>query len=127
MDAARARPRQPPVEDDVELRVRQQMDPLMMAELGGPRPREDIERAHAKSLALAAEGNCWPLKVFPEGATSPAGDVTVFESSYDGETIYEIGWMILPQFHPRMALVGWAITRYEPATVLPLLRGGSTV
>src|SRR6266702_2396171 len=80
-------------EDDVELRVRQQTDPRMMAELGGPRPREDIERAHAKSLALAAEGKCWPLKVFPEGSTSPAGEVTVSQSSHDGEAIYEIGWI----------------------------------
>ncbi len=88
-------------EDDVELRVRQQTDPRMMAELGGPRPREDIERAHAKSLALAAEGKCWPLKVFPEGSTSPAGEVTVSQSSHDGEAIYEIGWMILPEFQNR--------------------------
>jgi hypothetical protein len=57
--------------EDVELRVRQQTDPQMMAELGGPRPREDIERAHAKSLALAAAGRCWPLKIVSDGATSP--------------------------------------------------------
>jgi RimJ/RimL family protein N-acetyltransferase len=88
-------------EDDVELRVRQETDPLLMAELGGPRPRGDIERAHARSLALAAEGKCWPLKVFPEGSTSPAGEVSVFASSHDGETIYEIGWMILPEFQNR--------------------------
>jgi RimJ/RimL family protein N-acetyltransferase len=88
-------------EEDVELRVRQETDPQMMAELGGPRPREAIERAHAKSLALAAEGRCWPLKVVPDGSTSPAGEVAVFESSHEDETIYEIGWMILPQFQNR--------------------------
>ena len=44
-------------EEDVELRVRLETDPQMMAELGGPRPREAIERAHAKSLGLAAEGS----------------------------------------------------------------------
>src|SRR5919197_4065408 len=88
-------------EEDVELRVRQETDPQMMAELGGPRSREAIERAHAKSLAMAAEGRCWPLKVVPDGAASPAGGVTVFESSYEDETIYEIGWMILPKFQNR--------------------------
>lgn len=87
--------------EDVELRVRQQTDPQMMAELGGPRPREAIERAHAKSLALAAEGRCWPLKVVLDGATSPAGVVDVFESSHEDETFYEIGWMILPEFQNR--------------------------
>jgi hypothetical protein len=87
--------------EDVELRVRQQTDPQMMAELGGPRPREAIERAHARSLALAAEGRCWPLKVVLDGAASPAGVVDVFESSHGGETFYEIGWMILPEFQGR--------------------------
>ena len=88
-------------EEDVELRVRQETDPQTMAELGGPRPREAIERAHAKSLALAAEGRCWPLKVVPNGSASAAGFVDVFESSHEGETIYEIGWMVLPEFQGR--------------------------
>ncbi len=88
-------------EEDVELRIREETDPGMMAELGGPRSREDIERAHARSLALAAEGECWPLKVIPDGSTSPAGEVAIFPSSHDGETVYEIGWMILPEFQNR--------------------------
>jgi RimJ/RimL family protein N-acetyltransferase len=87
--------------EDVELRVRGETDPRMMTELGGPRPREDIERAHAKSLALAAEGKCWPLKVIPDGSTSPAGTVMVWETTHEGETIYEIGWTILPEFQNR--------------------------
>lgn len=84
--------------EDVELRLRTQTDPVMMAELGGPRPREAIERAHAKSLAMAAAGRCWPLKVILNGSAWPAGVVDIFESSHEGETIYEIGWMILPEF-----------------------------
>jgi RimJ/RimL family protein N-acetyltransferase len=71
------------------------------AGLGGPRLREAIERAHVKSLALAAEGRCWPLKIIPDGGTSPAGGVDVFESSHEDEAIYEIGWMILPEFQNR--------------------------
>ena len=88
-------------EEDVELRIRQETDPQMMAGLGGPRPREDIERAHAKSLVLAAAGKCWPLKVIPEGSTSPAGGVVVWETSHEGQRIYEMGWMILPEFQNR--------------------------
>jgi RimJ/RimL family protein N-acetyltransferase len=85
----------------VELRIRQETDPRMMGELGGPRPVEDIERAHAKSLEQAARGKGWPLKVFPDGFTHPAGTVMVWESSHDGETIVEIGWTILPEFQKR--------------------------
>lgn len=84
--------------EDVELRIQAETDPRMMAELGGPRPREDIERAHAKSLVMAAEGRCWPLKVIPDGSTSPAGTVMIWETTHEGETIYEIGWTILPEF-----------------------------
>ena len=87
--------------EDVGLRVRLETDPQVMAELGGPRLREAIERVHAKSLALAAEGRCWPLKIIPDGGTSPAGGVDVFESSHEHEVIYEIGWMILPGFQNR--------------------------
>jgi RimJ/RimL family protein N-acetyltransferase len=87
--------------NDLELRIREETDPRMMLELGGPRAIEDIERAHARSLVLAAEGECWPLKVIPDGSTSAAGGVAIFPSSHDGEEIYEIGWMILPEFQNR--------------------------
>lgn len=87
--------------EDVGLRLRTETDPVMMAELGGPRPPEDIERTHAKALAMAAEGRCWPLKAIPEGSASAAGWVAVFESSHEGETVYEIGWMVLPEFQNR--------------------------
>jgi RimJ/RimL family protein N-acetyltransferase len=87
--------------NDLELRIREETDPRMMAELGGPRAREDIERAHQRSLVLAAEGECWPLKVIPDGSTSAAGGVAIFPSSHDGEEIYEIGWMTLPEFQNR--------------------------
>jgi RimJ/RimL family protein N-acetyltransferase len=39
--------------------------------------------------------------VIPDGSTSVAGWVAIFESSHDGETIYEIGWMVLPEFQNR--------------------------
>jgi RimJ/RimL family protein N-acetyltransferase len=87
--------------DDVELRLRTETDPVMMAELGGPRPPEDIERTHAKALDLAAEGRCWPLKVIPEGSASAAGWLGIFESSHEGEMVYEIGWMVVPEFQNR--------------------------
>jgi RimJ/RimL family protein N-acetyltransferase len=86
---------------DVELKIRQETDPQMMAELGGPRTREEIQRAHTKSLVLAAAGECWPLKVIPDGSMFAAGSVAIFPSSHGGESIYEIGWMILPECQGR--------------------------
>lgn len=87
--------------EDVELRLRMETDPEMMAELGGPRPPEAIARAHAQSLVMAAQGTCWPLKVIPEGSAVAAGGVAVFPSTHDGESIYEIGWMIMTEFQGR--------------------------
>jgi RimJ/RimL family protein N-acetyltransferase len=88
-------------QEDVELRIRMETDPRVMGELGGPRPTEGVERAHARSLELAAEGKCWPLKVIPDGSSTPAGGVDVFPSPHEGEEIFEIGWMILPEFQNR--------------------------
>ena len=39
--------------------------------------------------------------MIPDGSASAAGSVAVFESSHEGETIYEIGWMVLPEFQNR--------------------------
>ncbi len=88
-------------EADLELRVRLETDPSVMTELGGPRRQADIARAHAGALALAAAGECWPLKVIPDGSTSAAGWVTIFPSTRDGEPIYEMGWMVLPELQGR--------------------------
>ncbi|MEA2637809.1 MAG: hypothetical protein QOE18_866 [Chloroflexota bacterium] len=87
--------------NDLELRILEETDPRMMSELGGPRPIADIERAHARSIVLAAEGECWPLKVIPDGSSSAAGSVSIFPSSHGGEEIYEVGWMILTEFQNR--------------------------
>jgi RimJ/RimL family protein N-acetyltransferase len=43
---------------------------------------------------LAAQDN-------PGRRIVPAGGVDVFESSHDDAAIYEIGWMILPEFQNR--------------------------
>jgi RimJ/RimL family protein N-acetyltransferase len=88
-------------EQDLGLRVRMQTDPEVMAELGGPRAVEDIRQALSNSLVSAAEGETWPLKIVFESSAASAGTVDVFPSSHDGESIYEIGWMILPECQGR--------------------------
>ena len=94
---------------DVEIRIRSETDPVMMAELGGPRPVADIERAHERSLDVAAEGKSWPLKVILEDSRV-AGSVIVFPNSHDGENLFEIGWMVFPAFQNR-GVAGEAVRR----------------
>ena len=83
---------------DVGIRVRAETDPAMMAELGGPRPVADIERAHERSLALAAIGRSWPFKVVLGDDNCIAGSVIVFPNRHESGDLVEIGWMIFPEF-----------------------------
>jgi RimJ/RimL family protein N-acetyltransferase len=88
-------------DEDLELRIRMETDPRMMVELGGPRPIDGIRRAHERALVLAAEGTCWPLKVIPDGSSTAAGWIALFPSTHEGDDIFEMGWMIVPEFQNR--------------------------
>ena len=88
---------------DVSAYVRMRCDPVMMAELGGPLPREGIEEKVARDVQAAAAGDAWIKMIIPgEAAREVAGSVSLW--SHDGaggEPITEIGWMVLPEFQGR--------------------------
>lgn len=44
---------------DVDAYVRMRCDPVMMAELGGPMPREGIEDKVARDVGAVAAGSDW--------------------------------------------------------------------
>lgn len=51
----------------------------------------------------------WYFKIIPDGAPdTPAGSVCVWEHTWNGESINEIGWMVLPAFQGR-GLAGEAV------------------
>ena len=88
-------------DDDLALSIALESDPEVMAELGGPRPRESIERAHGRRIAGAlADGGLW-LKILPDGSTDAAGALGVWRSKWREEEVWEVGWMLLPRFHGR--------------------------
>jgi len=76
----------------------------MMAELGGPLPREGIEEKVARDVQAAAAGDAW-IKMIVPGEAAPevvAGSVALWSHDEDdGEPITEIGWMVLPEFQGR--------------------------
>ncbi|MEU4113175.1 GNAT family N-acetyltransferase [Kitasatospora sp. NPDC028055] len=110
---------------DVEAYVRMRCDEAMMAELGGPLPREQVEARLRKDLRLVAEDSAWIKVIVPDaagidaatadtdgadGATADtdgadggeaAGVVTLWQDEEDGVTVSEIGWMVLPGFQGR--------------------------
>lgn len=88
---------------DVDAYVRMRCDPVMMAELGGPRPREGIEEKVRRDVQDTASGASWIKMIIPgEGTPDPvAGTVTLWSHDVDGEVLSEIGWMVLPDFQGR--------------------------
>jgi RimJ/RimL family protein N-acetyltransferase len=88
---------------DVDAYVRMRCDPVMMAELGGPLPREGIEDKVARDVRAAAAGSDWIKMIVPDeaGPDVVAGNVVLWSHDEDGEPVSEIGWMVLPEFQGR--------------------------
>ena len=74
-------------------------DPAMMAELGGPLRSEELWTKLQRDVADAQADTVWVLVIVPdEVAGAAAGTVSVWDHEWHGETISEIGWMVLPKF-----------------------------
>ena len=89
---------------DVGAYVRMRCDPVMMAELGGPMPREGITEEVARNVAAAAADKAWIKMIIPGAAARDvvAGQVALWSHDEEGGApITEIGWMVLPEFQGR--------------------------
>ena len=77
-------------------------DPAMMEHLGGPLPREGLAEKLKRDVASTEAGETWVLVIVPEeDPGSPAGTVAIWDHVWDGRSITEIGWMVLPAFQGR--------------------------
>lgn len=85
---------------DVDAYVRMRCDPAMMAELGGPSPREGIEAKVRRDVQEAASDIAWIKMIVPSDDEPDvvAGTVTLWSHDAEGEPLSEIGWMVLPEF-----------------------------
>ncbi|MQS13471.1 GNAT family N-acetyltransferase [Streptomyces kaniharaensis] len=107
-------------ESDAEAYVRMRCDPVMMAELGGPLPKERVVERLRNEVREAAEDRSWiRMIVVPDGAgpgEAVAGGIALWSheshesresresrgSNEDGgAAISEIGWMVLPEYQGR--------------------------
>ena len=70
-----------------------------MAELGGSRPVESIEKVHPKRISPHADGGMF--NIVPDGESEPAGSIGVWWGEWQDTELWELGWMLLPQFHGR--------------------------
>ncbi|WP_406458513.1 GNAT family N-acetyltransferase [Streptomyces sp. NBC_01622] len=89
--------------DDVDAYIQMRCDPVMMADLGGPLPRELQPDKTRRDAAEAAADICWIKMIIPDPDTPAvvAGSVTIWSHSSDEGPVSEIGWMVLPQFQGR--------------------------
>lgn len=84
---------------DLGFSVEIETDPVVMAELGGPRSVGAIERVHPKRVIADPADGLWQKIVTDEG--EDAGQIGVWRSEHAGEEVWEAGWMLLARFHGR--------------------------
>jgi RimJ/RimL family protein N-acetyltransferase len=88
--------------DDLPLYESIHCDPRMMAHLGGAWPKEQMPQKLRNNVASVEAGTAWIFKIIAdENSVCAAGSVCIWENSWRGERINEIGWMILPPFQGR--------------------------
>ncbi|MFF8600816.1 GNAT family N-acetyltransferase [Streptomyces sp. NPDC015232] len=77
--------------------------PELMDHLGGPETEEQLvarQRRYVELSAAADRPGCvFRVEVLPEGRA--AGSIGFWETSWEGEPVYETGWTVLPGFQGR--------------------------
>lgn len=85
--------------DDLPLYEGLLTDPRIMAELGGPLPRDGLDRKLQGIVDEVQAGKIWFFKILMNGDS--AGTVCVWDHEWNGPTINEIGWMVSTDFQGR--------------------------
>lgn len=93
--------------EDQRLYERIYTDPRMWVELGGVL-EQDMAAKFERDLASVQADRHWVLVIVADDG-SAAGTVSLWDHDWDGQTIDEIGWMVLPE-HQGRGLASAAVT-----------------
>jgi len=74
--------------------------PEMTTYLGGPESAEKLAERQAKFERLADSGSGRMFKVVDSTTNEPVGSVGYWDKTWRDE-VYEIGWMVMPEFQGR--------------------------
>ncbi|MDG4791612.1 GNAT family N-acetyltransferase [Micromonospora sp. WMMD1102] len=87
-------------EDDLDL-LRRINTPEMKRHLGGPETERQLLARHERYVRSGGTGPGCMFRVvaLPDG--TPVGNVGYWERVWHGETVYEMGWNILPAYQGR--------------------------
>jgi len=88
-------------EDDLPLLRKTLGDPEMTRHLGGPESEEKLVERHRRFERLAASGTGHMFRIVDDETGESVGSVGYWQRDWRGEEIYEIGWMVVPQFQGR--------------------------
>lgn len=88
-------------DDDLPLLMRLMGDPAMTEHLGGPESDANIRLRHQRYLDLSSSGGGRMFAVGLAPGGDLAGSVGYWDRAWRNEVVYEIGWMILPEFQGR--------------------------
>lgn len=83
--------------------------PEMQAHLGGVESEESIAARHRRILGNARSGAGSMFLIMVEDEPDPVGSVGYWEKEWLGQTVYEMGWKVLPGFQGRGLAVGATI------------------
>ncbi|MGO4268587.1 GNAT family N-acetyltransferase [Paenibacillus sp. TAF58] len=75
--------------------------PEMLEHLGGPESEEQIIARHNRYLGIGGKGTGRMFSIIMLPDLEAVGNIGYWERSWQDETIYEIGWGVLPPFQGR--------------------------
>ncbi len=90
---------EPWTDDDLDL-LRQANAPEMTVHLGGPETDEQVLARHKRYVeGDTYQGQMFSVRLLP--GHEPVGTVGYWEKAWQGETVYEVGWGVLPAYQGR--------------------------
>ncbi|MPZ95035.1 MAG: GNAT family N-acetyltransferase [Propionibacteriales bacterium] len=89
---------EPWTDADLDL-LRRLNAPEMTRHLGGPETEEKVQRRHERYVAGDGTAQMFRVVLLPDGEA--VGLVGYWEHDWQGETVYETGWHVLPSYQGR--------------------------
>jgi RimJ/RimL family protein N-acetyltransferase len=86
--------------DDLDL-LRRANTPEMTVHLGGPETEERIVARHERYLEPGEPGTGAMFRVALLPGLEPVATIGYWECDWQGETVYETGWAVLPEYQGR--------------------------
>jgi RimJ/RimL family protein N-acetyltransferase len=100
-------------EDDLDL-LRRANAPELMVHLGGPETDEQVVARHKRYVAGDTfTGQMFSIRLVP--GREPVGTVGYWEKEWLGETVWESGWTVLPEFQRRGIAVAGTLAVIDEA------------